>query len=91
MIISLHTFSVIFFAWYKEYYYHLKNIIWWISFTKCSDKLPALTCARAIGNLWSIYLGVSILSSLIYFSSGIALFIILQQSLKETNGTLHDF
>ena len=85
MIILLYTFLVIFFAWYKE------CSIWWISFTKSSDKLPALTGARATGNLWSIYLGVHILSYFIYFSSGIALFIILQQSLKETNGTLHDF
>ena len=27
-----------------------------------SELLPAYTCARAIGNLWSICLGVSILS-----------------------------
>ena len=27
-------------------------------FNKVSDVLPAFTCAGAIGNLWSIYLGV---------------------------------
>ena len=30
-----------------------------ISFSKFSDMLPAFTCARAIGNLWSICLGVN--------------------------------
>ena len=33
-----------------------------ISFSKFSDVLPAFTCARAIGNLSSICLGVNILS-----------------------------
>ena len=31
-----------------------------ISLKKNSDVLPAFTCARAIGNLWSNYLGVNI-------------------------------
>ena len=35
-----------------------------ISFRKFSDMLPDFTCATAIGNLGSIYLGVNILSSL---------------------------
>ena len=30
-------------------------------FSKFSDVLPAFTCARAIGNLWGICLGVNIL------------------------------
>ena len=34
-----------------------------ISFSKFSDVLPAFTCARAIGSLRSICLGVNILSS----------------------------
>ena len=34
-----------------------------ISFSKFSDVLPAFTCTRANGNLWSICLGVNILSS----------------------------
>ena len=32
-----------------------------ILFSKFSDVLPAFICARAIGNLWSISLGVNIL------------------------------
>ena len=55
-IILLYTFLVISFARYKEY------IIYLISFSKFSDVLPALTCVRAIDNLWSICLGVNILS-----------------------------
>ena len=51
-IIVLYHFLVISFAWYKQY------MIWRISFNKVSDALPAFTCAGAIGNLWSIYLGV---------------------------------
>ena len=35
-----------------------------ISFSKFSDVLRAFTCARAIGNLWSIWLGGNILSCL---------------------------
>ena len=54
----LYTFLVIYFARYKEY------IIWWISFSKFSDVLPAFTRTRAIGNLWIICLGVNILSCL---------------------------
>ena len=58
---SLHCyilFLVISFAWYKEY------IICLISFSKFSDVLPAFTCANASSNLWSICLGVNILSCL---------------------------
>ena len=33
-----------------------------ISFNKFSELLPAFTCARAIGNVWSICFGVNILS-----------------------------
>ena len=40
----LYTFLVISFARYKEY------IIFLTSLGKFSDMLPALTCARAIGN-----------------------------------------
>ena len=56
LIRLLHTFLVIYFAWYKEY------IIWPISFNKFSDVLPYCICARATGNLRSICLGVIILS-----------------------------
>ena len=56
-LIMLHTFLVICLDWYKDY------TICIISFNKLSELLPAFTCASAIGNLWSIYLGVSILSS----------------------------
>ena len=38
-----------------------------IPLNKFYELLPAFTCARAIGNLWSIYLGVSILSSVSFF------------------------
>ena len=51
----LYTFLVISFAQYKEY------TICLISLSKFSDVLLAFTCARAIGNLWSISLGVNIL------------------------------
>ena len=48
-------FLVIYFARYRE------HIIWRISFSRFSDVLPPFTWARAIGNLWSICLGVNIL------------------------------
>ena len=35
-----------------------------ISFIKFSYMLPVFICARAIGNIWSICLGVNILSCL---------------------------
>ena len=54
-VILLYTFLVIYFARCREY------IICLISLSKLSDVLLALTCARAIGNLWSICLGVKIL------------------------------
>ena len=46
-----------FFYWYSEF------TICLISFNRFSELLPAFTCARAIGNLWSSCLGVIILSS----------------------------
>ena len=52
----LHTFLVICLDWYKEW------TICLISCNELSDLLPAFTCARAIGNLWTICLGVNILS-----------------------------
>ena len=55
LIMLLYSYLVISFARYKEY------IICMISFGKFSDVLPALTCAKAIGNLWSTCLGVNIL------------------------------
>ena len=51
MYISL----VIFFARYKEY------MICLISFSKFSGVLPAFTCARVIGSLGIICLGIDIL------------------------------
>ena len=51
-------FFAISFARYKEY------MIWWTLFSKFSDVLSAFTCARAIGNLWSICLGGNILNCL---------------------------
>ena len=57
-IILLCTFLVIYFSWSKDY------IIYLISFGKFSDVFPAFKLARAIGNLWSICLGVNILNPL---------------------------
>ena len=56
LIMLLYTFLVICLDWYKE------QTICLISFHKLSELLPAFTCARAIGNLWSICLGIDILS-----------------------------
>ena len=58
----LHTFLVVSFARYKEY------IIYLISFSNFSDALPDFTCASAIGNLWSIYLGVNIFNPIPFVS-----------------------
>ena len=55
MIIFLYTFLVISFALYKEY------MICLISFSKFSVCIISFFCANAIGNLWSICLGVNIL------------------------------
>ena len=55
LIILLFIFAVISFARYKQY------IIWRVSFIKFSDVWPVCTCASAIGNLWSICLGIIIL------------------------------
>ena len=55
LIILFYTFLVISFALYKEY------MICLFSFSKFLDVLRIFTCARAIGNLWSICLGVNIL------------------------------
>ena len=41
-------------------------MIFLISFSKFSDVLLAFTCASAIGNLWSIFLGVNVLSHLLF-------------------------
>ena len=51
----LYTFLVTSFSEYKKY------MICLISFSKFSDVLPIFICARAIGNLWSISQGVSVL------------------------------
>ena len=51
-----YTSLVISFDWYKE---HTIFLIW---FNEFSELLPAFTCARAIGNLSSIYLRVNIFS-----------------------------
>ena len=58
------------FYWNSLYYYILlyrKYVIFLISFSKFSDVLPAFNFASAIGNLWSIYLGVNILRPSPYF------------------------
>ena len=58
MFILLYTFLVIYFTWYKE------NVNWWISFDKFSDVSTAFIFAGTVGNLWSIYLRINILSCL---------------------------
>ena len=66
-IILLYAFLVIYFARYKKY------MICLVSFSKFSGVLPACTCAKNVGSLWSICLGVNILSSFPYFASYLAL------------------
>ena len=46
-----------------------------MSFKKLSELLPAFTCARAIGNLWSICFGVNILIPVPLVSSCFDLYI----------------
>ena len=53
-------------------------MIFLISFSNCSDVLSVFTCARAIGNLWNICLGVTIL---FIFAGNILL--------SKTSRTLH--
>ena len=76
-IILIYTFLVISFAQYKEY------IICLISFSKFSDVLPAFTCARAIGNLWSICLEVNILRPFPCFALYLASDSRIEESLKK--------
>ena len=47
------------------------------------DVLPAFTCARAIGNLWTICLGVDILRPSPYFVLYLASDIIKESSLNN--------
>ena len=61
LIMLLYNFLVISFEWYKE------SRICLISFNILPELLPAFACARGIGNLRSIYLGVNILSPSPYF------------------------
>ena len=56
----LYTFLVIHFVRYKEY------MIYPISFTKFLDVLPAFNWVSAIGNIWSICLGLNILGPLLF-------------------------
>ena len=60
-IILFYTFLVISFDRFKEYQ------ICFISFSKSSEVLPAFTGTSAIVNLWSLCLGVNILSPSPYF------------------------
>ena len=54
----LYTFLVIFFAQPKE------CMVWPILLSKFSDVLTTFTCAKAMGDLWSICLRATILSYL---------------------------
>ena len=56
-IILLYTFLVSSFSRYKE------NIIFLNWFSSFSNVLPAFTCPRAIGNLWSIWVGANIFNN----------------------------
>ena len=68
LIMLLYTFLVISFAQYKE------KTICLISFNKRFELLPAFTCARAIGHLWSICLGVNTVPSCaLYIASDLIL------------------
>ena len=60
-IVFLYTFLVISFTQCKKY-------MIWISFSTILDVLSAFTCASAIGDIWSIPLGVSNLSLLLDIS-----------------------
>ena len=55
-IMFLYTFLVIFFDWYKEW------TICLIAINKFPKLLSVFIYDGAIGNLWSIWLGVNILS-----------------------------
>ena len=59
LILWLYTISVISFAWDK-------NI--WFAWFYLVNFQPAFTCARAIGNLWSICLGVKVINHFPCFS-----------------------
>ena len=72
IIALLYNFLVIYFAWYKEY---MTCLIW---FSKFLDVLPAFTYVRDIDNLWSIYLGVHIVSPSPYFVLHVASHTILE-------------
>ena len=54
-----------------------------ISIINFSDAFPAFTCAIAIGNLWSICLGVNVLSPSPYFVLYLASDTILEWLLKN--------
>ena len=55
-----------------------KQFAWFQIDFNLSELLPAFTCARAIGNYWSICLGVNILSPVSScFISSVALDLIL--------------
>ena len=73
----LYTFFVVSFDWYKEY------TICPISLNRLSELLPAFTCARAVGNLWSVCFGVNILSPVPCFVLYLALDLIFEKSLNK--------
>ena len=56
LVILLHTFLVIYFARYKE------ETNWLTFFSKFFDVLPEFKCESAISSLWSISIGVNIIS-----------------------------
>ena len=79
----LYTFSVTSFDWYNEW------TICLILFNKLFQLLPAFTYARAIGNLWSICLGVSTLSlEWSKFEKSVPIFFIGNILLSKASGTL---
>ena len=76
-IILLYAFLVIYFARYRKY----MNCL--ISFSKFSDVLPVFTSASAISNLWSVCLGVNILSPLPHSAFRLASATVEEQSLHN--------
>ena len=72
-----YTFLITFFVWHREY------MIWRVSFWKFLNVLPAIICASAIGNLWSICLGVNMFNHVLGSDSCLAVNRIAEKSSKN--------
>ena len=65
---NLVVFIILLYTFLVTLFFETFCLICVTSFSKFSDVLPAFTCASAIGNLWSICLGVNILNPFPYSS-----------------------